>query len=107
MVWGTIWYGGRSQLVICDGNINAAKYIQILTEGLLSIFNNAILSIENATFIEDGAPCHKAKTTTTWKDEQGIRILPWPGQSPDMKPLENVWHIIQTNMAKRPRETQQ
>lgn len=104
MVWGAIWYGGRSQLVICDGNINAAKYIQILTEGLLPIFDNAILSKEDATFMEDGAPCHKARTTTTWKEEQGIRILPWPGQSPDMNPIENVWHIIQTNMAKRPRK---
>ncbi|GJQ81049.1 hypothetical protein Trydic_g21858 [Trypoxylus dichotomus] len=47
MVWGAIWYGGRSQLVICDGYINAAKYIQILTAGLLPIFDNAILSKED------------------------------------------------------------
>lgn len=104
MVWGAIWYGGRSQLVICEGNINAAKYIEILTEGLLPIFNNAILSKENAIFMEDGAPCQKARTTAAWKNEQEIRILPWPGQSPDMNPIENVWHIIQQNMAKRPRK---
>ncbi|KAI4458209.1 membrane-associated guanylate kinase maguk [Holotrichia oblita] len=58
---------------------------------------------ENAIFMEDGAPCHKARTTTAWKNAQEIRVLPWPGQSPDINPIENVWHIIQQNMAKRPR----
>ncbi|KAK9739595.1 hypothetical protein QE152_g8909 [Popillia japonica] len=64
MVWGAIWYGGRSELIICEGNINAAKYIEILRQGPLPIFDNAILSKENAIFMEDGAPCHKARTTT-------------------------------------------
>ncbi|KAK9719655.1 DDE superfamily endonuclease [Popillia japonica] len=54
--------------------------------------------------MDDGAPCHKAKTTTAWKNEQEIRILSWPGQAPVMNAIENVWNILQQNMAKRPRK---
>ena len=30
MVWGTIWHDGKSELVVCEGHINSAKYIEIL-----------------------------------------------------------------------------
>ena len=42
-------------------------------------------------FQHDGAPCHKAKVITKWLGEQNIDILgPWPGNSPDLNPIEFV-----------------
>lgn len=52
--------------------------------------------------MEDGAPSHRAQKTTAWKSQKGLKILPWPDQSPDMNPIENVWHILQMNIARRP-----
>ena len=37
MVWGAIWHDGKSKLVVYEGCINSAKYIEILKEGLLPI----------------------------------------------------------------------
>lgn len=102
MVWGAIWYGGRSRLVFCEGKINAEKYIDILKQGLLPIFQGNNLNRKDYVLMEDGAPCHRAQKTTAWKSQKGLTILPWPGQSPDMNPIENVWHILQMNIAKRP-----
>ena len=38
MVWGAIWHDGKSELVVCEGHINFAKYIEIVKEGLLPSF---------------------------------------------------------------------
>ena len=39
-----IWTAGRSALVVCDGNVNAEKYISILDQGLLPVFDSGKLS---------------------------------------------------------------
>ena len=35
MVWGAIWTAGHSELVVCDSNVNAEKYISILDQGFV------------------------------------------------------------------------
>ena len=60
MVWGAIWSDGRSDLVECEANINSAKYVSILHEGLLPIFSSGKMSKVNSLFMEDGETCHSA-----------------------------------------------
>ena len=65
MVWGAIWHDGESELVVSEGRINSAIYIEIIKEGLLPIFANAHVDKNHHLFMEDGAPCHSVKTTHT------------------------------------------
>ena len=41
-------------------------------------------------FMHDLAPCHNYKSTRIFLDCKGIRLLDWPGNSPDMNVIENI-----------------
>ncbi len=44
------------------------------------------------------APAHTAKSTKSWLNDHGVGVLDWPANSPDLKPIENLWGIVKRKM---------
>ncbi|CAG8728659.1 33755_t:CDS:2, partial [Racocetra persica] len=49
-------------------------------------------------FQQDNAPSHKSKKAMDFFDNAGISMLPWPPQSLDLNPLENLWQEIESHL---------
>ncbi|GFW17362.1 transposable element Tcb2 transposase [Trichonephila clavipes] len=55
---------------------------------------------EPCIFMQDRAPCHTARSIKAVLAEQNIPLLDWPGNSPDMSTIENVWELMKREVAK-------
>ena len=49
-------------------------------------------------FMHDGAPCHRANIVKNWLQGRGITTMEWPGNSPDLNPIENAWHVMKNKV---------
>ncbi len=68
-------------LHVLEGTMNAERYIKILEQHMLIS--------RRRVFQQDNAKPHIAAITTAWFFSRRVRVLNWPGCSPDISPIEH------------------
>jgi transposase len=64
-------------------------------EGVLKGFYTQIMAERGSImFQQDGAPSHTSKSTKQWFSQNHINLLFLPASSPNLNPIEPVWHEL-------------
>ena len=79
---------GIGPIIRFHGNNYASVYKELLCQHVLPHLCKG--TVETQISMQDNAPCHKAKTVLSFLQEEGLAVMKWPPQSPDMNPLDNV-----------------
>ena len=100
MVWGCFSFNGIGPLKIIDGSLSSNGYIEILQSVLLPQMNEWF-GVGGGILQQDNASCHTSKATQKFMADNGLNVLKWPANSPDMNHIETLWGIVKRELAKR------
>lgn len=104
-VWGCFCGPHKGPIVILPQGtrLNRDEYTdQIFIPYFLPFYQKMVSMYGSGVQLqEDGASYHHNGFLGHLKKLAGIRILEWPPQSPDLSPIENLWHWMKLRISAR------
>ena len=90
-VWGGISKHGATGICIFQGIMKKELYVDILDKTLVPFLTTVL---PDHRFMQDNDPKHTSKYAKEWMANQDINWWKTPAESPDMNPIENLWHEL-------------
>lgn len=111
MVWGMFSWHSLGALIVVDGTMDQFKYAAILADHVHP-YMRIVFPQHDGIFQQDNATSHTALSVRAWfeEHEDEFTVLPWPPNSPDLNPIENLWDHLDRfvrSMDPQPRNLQQ
>ena len=99
MIWGRMSVNRTAGLffLLPGTTMNGQKYVDLLKDKL----ELHIAIIKCKIFMQDGAQCHRSKIVTQFLKSKKNQILDWPGNSPDLNPIKNLWTVLKDKVSEK------
>jgi len=103
MVAGGISREGPGKLIFCVGTMDHTMYLRAL-----EMYKEDIQRLNTDMYLQqDKAPAHRHKKCTEYIRQNFNSWDPalWPGNSPDLSPIEDIWAIIEERLNEKQYDT--
>ena len=90
-------YNGVGTLTDVEGNINAAKYIDISDNNLWPVIAQHFTH-KSCVYMDDNVSVHRANSVKTFMTSNEINTTTWPARSPNLNIIKNIWLKIKRSL---------
>ena len=84
--------------------MNATSYVEILEQTLLPSVED-LFHGDKYRFMQDNDPKHTSRRARNFFEESGVDWWKTLAESPDLNPIENVWHELKEYMRREVKPT--
>ena len=104
MYWGCFSWYGTGPLIALNGSATGKSHVEILRRYVLPTLEAYPGNVDRGRpwFQQDNARPHTSKIAKNFLNENKVRVLDWPAQSPDLNPIENLWHEVKNALRRKP-----
>lgn len=104
-VWAGISRKGATGVCIFEGIMDAPLYCKILELTLLPFIRQKFPPPCTHRYMQDNDPKHTSRMAQDFYAKAGINWWRTPAESPDLNPIENLWHELKEHIRREVKPT--